>query len=153
MGFIQKRYPEVTLDKGVIKGVVNGGVIRLHLNQRFVTRVADLVPVIHQYGYELLVKEKDSEERKLTNMEFLDNTSKLTPKIISRFKGLGEADADQLWETTLNPENRTLVQLTFDDIERDIEIFMKLKSDKPAYQKQRKAMFEGYKIRRDDLDN
>ena len=86
-------------------------------------------------------------------MEFLDNTSKLTPKIISRFKGLGEADADQLWETTLNPENRTLVQLTFDDIERDIEIFMKLKSDKPAYQKQRKAMFEGYKIRRDDLDN
>lgn len=153
MGFIQKRYPEVKLENGVIKGVVNGGVIRLHLNQRFVTRVSDLVPVIQKYGYEIYVKEKGVEERKLTNMEFLDNTSKLTPKIISRFKGLGEADADQLWETTLNPENRSLVQLTFDDIERDIEIFNKLKSDKPVYQKQRKEMFEGYKIRRDDLDN
>ena len=127
--------------------------IRLHLNQRFVTRVSNLIPVIQKYGYDLYIKEKGAEERKLTNMEFLDNTSKLTPKIITRFKGLGEADADQLWETTLNPENRSLVQLTFDDIERDIEIFNKLKSDKPVYQKQRKEMFEGYKIRRDDLDN
>ena len=72
---------------------------------------------------------------------------------LQRYKGLGEMDAQQLWETTLNPEKRSLVQLTFGDIERDIEIFNKLKSDKPKYQAQRKAMFEGYRIRRDDLDN
>ena len=139
--------------KIVIKGVVNGAVVRLSIDQRFVTRLSSIIPVIREYGYDLFVKEKSAEERKLTNMEFLDNTSKLRPKIISRFKGLGEADADQLWETTLNPEKRSLVQLTFGDIERDIEIFNKLKSDKPKYQEQRKAMFEGYRIRRDDLDN
>ena len=42
---------------------------------------------------------------------------------ISRFKGLGEMDPNELWETTMNPETRTLRRITLDDARRADEIF------------------------------
>lgn len=46
--------------------------------------------------------------------------------MLQRYKGLGEMDAEQLWETTMNPENRVLIQVKLEDAEKADAIFNKL---------------------------
>ena len=43
-----------------------------------------------------------------------------------RFKGLGEMNAQQLWDTTMNPDNRVLVRVNIEDAEKADAIFTKL---------------------------
>ena len=52
-----------------------------------------------------------------------------------RFKGLGEMDAAQLWETTMNPANRVLIRVNIEDAEKADAIFTKLMGDQADLRK------------------
>lgn len=54
---------------------------------------------------------------------------------VSRFKGLGEMDAEQLWETTMNPGNRVLIKVNVEDAERADAIFTKLMGEDVSLRK------------------
>ena len=49
--------------------------------------------------------------------------------VIQRYKGLGEMNASQLWDTTLNPDNRTLKQVTIDNAAESDRVFSMLMGD------------------------
>lgn len=73
---------------------------------------------VYNISYENMVFEKKEDKYTIkTPIELINVINQVGQKGISiqRFKGLGEMNAEQLWETTLNPENRTLLRVTIED--------------------------------------
>ncbi len=83
-----------------------------------------------QHGKEVYYAYSDEELNKK-----LDEMGR--PKVnLQRYKGLGEMTAEQLWETTMNPENRVLLKVSMDDAIEADEIVSRLMGEDPELRRQ-----------------
>jgi DNA gyrase subunit B len=115
--------------------------------------VHDLLPAGNRNGepyYPFVVK--GDEETQLSSLrELVFTLSKLGEKglQLTRFKGLGEMDSDELWTTSMDPESRSLLQVTMDDAAAADEIFRVLMGDSVE---PRREFIEKHALEVRDLD-
>ncbi|MNM86269.1 DNA gyrase subunit B [compost metagenome] len=78
----------------------------------------------HEYAW--------NEDQRMNAIQRLKGTGKEDSVHVQRYKGLGEMNAEQLWDTTMNPETRTLRQVTIENAAECDRIFSMLMGDEVA---------------------
>ena len=112
--------------------VIDGGYVYLAKPPLFLLRQGTKKEYAYSDDERDAILERMVAERRAKGIA-IDETADINKQagitLMQRYKGLGEMDAEQLWDTTMNPENRVLVQVRVEDAEKSDAIFTKLMGD------------------------
>ena len=161
-----KKFPEIKieLDKDnnsdmIIEGIYEGAYQIFTIDRLFDKKTEDLKELMDKNSsqyYKVVEKYKEGQKEfrgKLSIGEFLQMTNKLLPGIELRYKGLGELSEQDMWENVMNPEKRTLIQLTVSDIMEACKMYDTLHGKGKSNSDNRRDMTEAFEINRSMLDN
>ena len=105
-------------------------------NDVLIKKISSFNQIAKNFENSCKINENDRVYESNTFLKFIENIIEIGKQNLSlqRFKGLGEMNPDELWETTLNPENNTLLKVNYSDVngegssasEADDEIFFTL---------------------------
>lgn len=117
----------------------------------------NLFPTIHPYikaGFNIIYTGATKQDKKIQAADWSEMLKIIRDESfkgshLQRYKGLGEMNPEQLWDTTMNPENRTLMQVTIDDAEQADDIFTTLMGDKVE---PRREFIQNHALEVTDLD-
>jgi DNA gyrase subunit B len=151
---LKEKFPELTFKNNTIEGSYEKTDQYLEVNEIFYERASRLEKIIADINnYDIYYSMIDNGVKypKIVSLgTFLLKNSKYMPPVIKRIKGIGELNSKILWETTLNPQNRELIQLTISDMKRELDTVRILHGPDPTL---RKEFMEDYNFNRDDIDN
>ena len=163
---MNKLFPEINIEYDrnnkkdmIIEGVYEGAYQIFTVDEQFekkTEKLRDLMDKNNEQYYYVIedYKGKNAMDRGYISIgEFLQSTIKLQPSIELRYKGLGELDENDMWMTVMNPETRTLIQLTVDDVEKACQTYDTLHGKGKVNAENRREMTDSFEINMEMLDN
>ena len=151
----KKRFPETSYDEklSILSTIFKNSRYSIRIRDNFYRKTSHLKEMINENNHRNIYYKVIDHGTPLVGEFSLGSVFKLSqkyiPDVVNRIKGVGELPDNVIWDTVLNPKTRQLIQLTCDDLEKELEIVRILHGKDPSL---RKDFMKGYRINKDDLD-